>query len=93
MSSQPTATAVPGATKMGDVETLDDIRLWIAEFRGRYRERERALEVSMQRIEKRLQDHSSRIASIERKVMWLSGLAAAGGAGVGSVLGQFFGAG
>ena len=71
-------------TKPVKVDTLEDCRMWIAEHHGRTEAwwvQQRALNV---KTEASLEQLTLRISSIEKRMMWIAGFAAA----VGSLLGN-----
>lgn len=68
------------------INDLDDVKMWIARHAGRsdayWKEQHRWND----RQEQDIAHLEKRLSTLERKIMWLSGLAAAGGSSLGTML-------
>jgi len=71
--------------------TLEEIRLWIANHDGRIDAWWHQQHEWNRDIEDRFQKVTERLSALERKVMYMAGLAAAGGAIVGQQIPNIFG--
>lgn len=72
-------------------ETLDDVRLWIAEHDGRINAWWRTQKDWNARTDDRLADCARRITVVERRIIYFAGFSAGIGALLGGVLPHFFG--
>jgi len=63
-----------------DIDSVDDIKLWIAADEVRREGHDKFND----KIEKRVYSLEKRISAVERRIMWISGASAA----FGSILGQ-----
>jgi len=74
-----------------DLDTVEDIKLWIAGYAARADEREKALDAAIYRLEARLAAHDGRLSGLEKRVIWLTSLAAGGGGIAGSIISNMVG--
>ena len=80
------STTLPNGGSMSKLTTLDDLRLWAAAHAAAQEARDEAQATVNARVDK----IESRVSSLEKRVMFASGVAAAAGALGGTLLQQVF---
>ncbi len=68
------------------IESIEDIRVWIADHGGRSSELWRQQEAAHAKMERRMQDTEHRLSTLEKRMMWVSGVAAGFGGLLGALL-------
>jgi len=79
-------------TRANEIETLEDVKLWIADNDARNGERWKQQGGTNKRVDIRLADGERRLTSIEKRVMWFAGAMALAGAIGGTVVASLIGA-
>lgn len=68
------------------IESIEDVARWIAAHDGREEAHVAEDQRWKAKTDERLDHHAGRLLAIEKRIMWFSGLAAAGGGVIGSFL-------
>ena len=71
---------------MSRISPLADVMLWIAAHDGRVEEQWKRQEQVDERTARKIEDFAHRLNGLERKIMWITGVASGFGALLGAIL-------